>query len=163
MESFAAVRRRAVDQSYLEVSRLEKRLTKVTQVLTDPRLEQEQGAVAYLKSFSGSKGLQRQLEETVVDWEEDQTVLQCPFCQQEFSTYSFRKHHCRLCGRVVCGDLATGCSTEIGLNVKARKSCRITIHRPVPNPSSSCEFNRKVYRRGTGKRSHVQKLQANGV
>ncbi|KAI9669277.1 MAG: carboxypeptidase Y-deficient [Alyxoria varia] len=119
VESFAAIRRRAVDQSYLEVSRLEKRLTKVTQVLTDPRLEQEQGAVAYLKSFSGSKSLQRQLEETVVDWEEDQTVLQCPFCHQEFSTYSFRKHHCRLCGRVVCGDLATGCSTEVGLNVKA--------------------------------------------
>ena len=31
--------------------------------------------------------------------------------------FSNRKHHCRLCGRVVCGNPLTNCSTNVGLNV----------------------------------------------
>lgn len=50
-------------------------------------------------------------------WEDDISVPRCPFCQQEFSTYLFRRHHCRTCGRIVCGDTQTGCSSEVGFNV----------------------------------------------
>ncbi|KAI9695339.1 MAG: carboxypeptidase Y-deficient [Bogoriella megaspora] len=117
---FAALRRKTVDKAYLEVSRLEKRLTKLTQLLTNPPTDPGQGGLLW--SLTGTKAQQqRQLEQTVVTWEEDSNVLRCPFCQQEFSNYSFRRHHCRLCGRVVCGDPTTGCSSEIGLNVAAQK------------------------------------------
>ena len=117
-KAFKSIRQKAVNKSYLEIGRLEKRLTKLTQFLTDTRIEQDQSTFAYLRSFSGAKSQQRLLEETVVDWENDQTVSHCPFCHQEFSNYSFRRHHCRLCGRVVCSDLATGCSTKVGLDVQ---------------------------------------------
>lgn len=50
-------------------------------------------------------------------WEEDTAVTKCPFCFQEFSTYTFRRSHCRTCGRVVCADPFTGCSTNVALSV----------------------------------------------
>ncbi|KAK5996922.1 Vacuolar segregation PEP7-like protein [Cladobotryum mycophilum] len=61
-------------------------------------------------------------------WEEDERVSQCPFCQQEFGSWTFRRHHCRICGRVVCGDPQTGCSSEVSLNVSN------TSYRPNEKP-----------------------------
>lgn len=58
------------------------------------------------------------LEQSVVTWQEDATVARCPYCQQDFTAYTFRRHHCRTCGKVVCGDATTGCSSTIGLNVE---------------------------------------------
>ena len=115
---FTSIRRRAVDRNYLEVSRLEKRLSKLTQLLVNPPPSQENNRNSFIWPLGGgNKAQERALEQTVVDWQEDASVMKCPFCQQEFSNYSFRRHHCRLCGRVVCGDPKTGCSTTIGLNV----------------------------------------------
>ncbi|KAI5368337.1 putative FYVE zinc finger, Zinc finger, FYVE/PHD-type, Zinc finger, RING/FYVE/PHD-type [Septoria linicola] len=116
---FSKARRKNVDKQYLETSRLETRLTRLTQLLADPPpMEQNQSASTYLwASIAGSKSQMRALEQSVVPWEDDTTVSECPFCHQPFSQYSFRRHHCRICGRVVCGDLNTACSTEIGLDV----------------------------------------------
>lgn len=118
MSDFASSRRKAIDKTYLEVSRLEKRLTKLTQILADPLVHQEQGVYSYLRSFSGAPTRKRIAEQSVVDWEEDTKVSKCPFCQQEFVNYSFRRHHCRLCGRVVCADPTTACSSKIPLSVE---------------------------------------------
>ncbi|KAI9833919.1 MAG: hypothetical protein M1819_003428 [Sarea resinae] len=118
-QEFSAIRRRTVDRAYLEVSRLEKRLTKLTQLLTNPELEQNMGGSGILWPLSGAKSQRKVLEQSVVTWQEDAEVPKCPFCQQEFTNYGFRRHHCRLCGRVICGDPRTGCSSEIGLNVAA--------------------------------------------
>ena len=113
---FAAIRRKRVDKNILEVSRLEKRLTRLTQLLANPP-EQNASTGGILWPLSPIKNQRKELEQSVVTWEEDATVSRCPFCQQEFSTYSFRRHHCRTCGRVVCGDPRTGCSSEVGLSV----------------------------------------------
>lgn len=115
-EFFKAARRKTVDKQYLETSRLETRLTRLTQLLADPPADPNQSVWS---SLAGSKNHLRSLEQAIVPWEEDALVTECPFCQQSFSQYSFRRHHCRICGRVVCGDPATGCSTEIGLDVDA--------------------------------------------
>ncbi|KAF2222773.1 vacuolar segregation protein PEP7 [Elsinoe ampelina] len=118
-KDFMDVRRKTVDKQYLEISRLEKRLTRLTQLLANPPPpEPEPGAAGFLRSFAGNRSHLRTLEQSVVTWEDDATVAQCPFCQQPFSQYSFRRHHCRICGRVVCGDPDTGCSAEIALNAE---------------------------------------------
>ncbi|TGO90859.1 hypothetical protein BPOR_0048g00080 [Botrytis porri] len=114
---FMAMRRKHVDKAYLEISRLEKRLTKLTQLLANP--PEDFASNGTLLSLAGQKNPRKILEQSVVTWEEDSKVPKCPFCLQEFGSWSFRRHHCRLCGRVVCSDPRTGCSSEIGLNVTA--------------------------------------------
>jgi rabenosyn-5 len=113
---FLAMRRKTVDKQYLEISRLEKRLTKLTQLLANPPDDVSNGNGGIL-SLAGQKNQRKVLEQSVVTWEEDAKVLKCPFCHQEFGSWSFRRHHCRLCGRVVCADPRTNCSSEVGLNV----------------------------------------------
>lgn len=123
-DEFANIRRKRVDREYMEVSRLEKRLTKLTQLLANPPPVEETSTGGWLSTvgINTAKNQRKALEQSIITWEDDAKVSHCPFCQQEFSTYTFRRHHCRMCGRVVCGDLTTGCSIEIGLNVNPKKS-----------------------------------------
>ncbi|KAK5135660.1 hypothetical protein LTR08_004961 [Meristemomyces frigidus] len=114
MEYFKSARRKVVDKQYLETSRLETRLTRLTQLLADPPPDPNQ---SLWSSLSGGKNYIRTLEQAIVPWQEDTLVNECPYCQQPFSQYGLRRHHCRICGRVVCGDLTTACSSEIGLDV----------------------------------------------
>ena len=118
---FLQCRRKTVDKALLEVSRLEKRLTKLTQLLANPPQDQPTTAASILWPLAGAKAQRKQLEQSVVDWQDDAAVSHCPFCQQEFSNYGFSRHHCRLCGRVVCGDALTDCSQEVGLTVATSK------------------------------------------
>lgn len=115
-QEFLQIRRKTVDRAYLDVTRLEKRLTKLTQLLSNPP-ENNTSNGGFLWSVGLLKNQRRQLEQKVVAWEDDTGVTNCPYCNQTFSKLGIRKHHCRLCGRVVCGDLRTGCSSEVGLNV----------------------------------------------
>ncbi|KAF9638159.1 Zinc finger FYVE-type protein [Lasiodiplodia theobromae] len=127
--AFTSIRRKHVDKANLDIGRLEKRLTKLTQLLADPPPpEQQSGAGSLIWPLSNAKAHQRALEQSIIAWEDDASIVQCPFCQQEFTSYTFRRHHCRLCGRVVCGDPKTGCSTEVGLSVAApnRSSEKLT-------------------------------------
>lgn len=99
------------------MSRLEKRLTRLTQLLASLPLEQIQAGANKLWSISWQNDQRKALEQTIVSWQDDASVSRCPFCQQDFSSYTFRRHHCRTCGRVVCGDPATGCSAEVPLSI----------------------------------------------
>ena len=120
MSMFSGIRRKKVERHNLEVSRLEKRLTKLTKLLANPpeSMSASNGSLlAPVSSFMGQKDTRKLLEQSVVTWEEDEFVVKCPFCQQEFGSWTFRRHHCRICGRVVCADPQTGCSLEVGLNI----------------------------------------------
>ncbi|KAF2127497.1 vacuolar segregation protein-like protein pep7 [Dothidotthia symphoricarpi CBS 119687] len=120
-DEFANIRRKRVDREHMEVSRLEKRLSKLTSLLANPPPEETLTASSWF-AIPGAKNQRKVLEQSIITWEEDAKVSNCPFCQQEFSTYTFRRHHCRMCGRVVCGDPKTGCSAEVGLNVASGTS-----------------------------------------
>ncbi|EFE41567.1 hypothetical protein TRV_03709 [Trichophyton verrucosum HKI 0517] len=115
-------RKPTVDKAFLEISRLEKRLTRLTQLLAGLPLEQVQSK---RWAIGWQTDQRKALEQSVVSWQDDVEVSNCPFCQQEFSAYIFRRHHCRTCGRVVCGDPATECSSLISLDVA--KYCKTTI------------------------------------
>ncbi|KAH1596953.1 hypothetical protein KXX44_006320 [Aspergillus fumigatus] len=115
MDEFKAVRKQTVDKATLEISRLEKRLTRLTQLLASLPPDQIQGGKRWPISWQNDQ--RKALEQTIVSWQDDAGVPRCPFCQQEFTSYTFRRHHCRTCGRVVCGDPATGCSNEVPLSI----------------------------------------------
>ncbi|KAI1474893.1 hypothetical protein F4774DRAFT_399054 [Daldinia eschscholtzii] len=118
MQEFAAIRRKKVDRQTLEISRLEKRLTKLTQLLA--HLPEDagvsSGGASLLSPLAAQRNQRKAIEQSIVTWEEDGKVPKCRFCKQEF-TWTFRRHHCRICGRVVCADPQTNCSSEVGLNV----------------------------------------------
>ncbi|KAK3688911.1 FYVE zinc finger-domain-containing protein [Podospora appendiculata] len=117
---FLAIRTKRVDRHRLEVQRLEKRLSKLTKMLAEAPHEASLNGSSLLSpvaSLSGQKTQRKLIEQSVVTWEDDAAVSNCPFCKQEFRSWTFRRHHCRMCGRVVCADPETGCSGEIGLNV----------------------------------------------
>lgn len=57
-----------------------------------------------LKAAAGpgpEESRKRAEEQRIVKWEEDAEVRRCRICAASF-TLSTRKHHCRLCGRIVC-------------------------------------------------------------
>ncbi|OIW32308.1 hypothetical protein CONLIGDRAFT_572669 [Coniochaeta ligniaria NRRL 30616] len=121
-ETFFAVRRKKVERQNLEIARLEKRLTKLTTLLANPpeELPATPGGslLSPVATLAGQKNQRKLIEQSVVTWEEDAKVAKCPFCQQEFGSWTFRRHHCRICGRVVCADPQTECSTEVGLSAQ---------------------------------------------
>ena len=142
---FEAFRRKTADKTLLEVSRLEKRLTKLTQLLAEPQAEPNVNSVGLLWSISGARNQRKQLEQSIVTWEDDATVPRCPFCQQEFSTYTFRRHHCRLCGRVICGDPITDCSQEVGLQVTPSEPRILHCNAYLIDTVRGQQLDRKVY------------------
>lgn len=117
---FAAVRAKKVERQRLEVQRLEKRLTKLTRLLVEASPDTSANS-GLLSPLAGQRNQRKMIEQSVVTWEDDAAVAKCPFCKQEFRSWSFRRHHCRICGRVVCADPNTNCSSEVGLNVANRE------------------------------------------
>lgn len=55
-------------------------------------------------------------EQDVVPWVDEDLVKLCPSCARSFNL-ARRKHHCRLCGGVVCDDCSTGVSFEFARRV----------------------------------------------
>ncbi|KAI5987575.1 FYVE-domain-containing protein [Pisolithus albus] len=54
------------------------------------------------QAFQGAKSDIRAAEQRITPWQEDSAVSKCPFCHASFHPLTNRKHHCRLCGQIVC-------------------------------------------------------------
>lgn len=124
-DAFSRIRQRTVGKRSMEVTRLETRLSRLTQLLANPPEDPSQTTKRWSITAWGQNDPKKLLEQTIVTWENDADVLRCPYCQQDFSQYTFRRHHCRTCGKVVCGDPATGCSSMLALNVATSKSMHL--------------------------------------
>ncbi|KAI9510836.1 FYVE zinc finger-domain-containing protein, partial [Russula earlei] len=51
---------------------------------------------------AGGKADIRAAEQKITPWQNDADFSQCPLCAASFHPITNRKHHCRLCGKVVC-------------------------------------------------------------
>ncbi|KAJ2720152.1 carboxypeptidase Y-deficient, partial [Coemansia sp. Benny D115] len=124
---FAHLRRKAVSTALLEGNRIEKRLEKLAIVHGSAQGSQQSiqlssvgaSATSMLRISRGQSAIQA-AEQSVVLWEDDASVSSCPFCQKEFGRLSSRRHHCRLCGRVVCH----------------RPQCSAILSVPLPSPDN---------------------------
>ncbi|KAJ7074293.1 FYVE zinc finger-domain-containing protein [Mycena amicta] len=52
--------------------------------------------------LSGGKDDIRSAEQRITPWQDDSTVTKCPLCVTNFHPLTNRKHHCRLCGQIIC-------------------------------------------------------------
>ncbi|KAJ1943836.1 carboxypeptidase Y-deficient, partial [Linderina macrospora] len=136
--TFVHLRRKVVTAALLEGNRMEKRLEKLSLVY----LAADAGNTSSSSSLLRSKSLQT-AEQSVVVWESDAHVESCPLCQKSFGRLASRRHHCRLCGRVICG--RSSCLTQLSIplaspdgsgfsqeqfaNVKACRDCEHIVLR----------------------------------
>ncbi|RPD66331.1 hypothetical protein L227DRAFT_492519 [Lentinus tigrinus ALCF2SS1-6] len=58
--------------------------------------------VVQSQASQGGKNDIRAAEQKITPWEDDASVSQCPLCSATFHPLTNRKHHCRLCGRIIC-------------------------------------------------------------
>ncbi|KAF9956643.1 carboxypeptidase Y-deficient [Mortierella alpina] len=133
---FKSMRARNAEKKHLEVNRLEKRIEKLAQIhqqygpgaSASPIPSSPTGSFSSVSSGTGSvraKGLLRSVtskgqqlkaaEQAIVKWEDDSSVPACYICLSMFNRYGNRKHHCRLCGRVICDNCSK--STPLYLNM----------------------------------------------
>ncbi|KAK2467011.1 hypothetical protein APHAL10511_001269 [Amanita phalloides] len=49
-----------------------------------------------------AKDILRDAEQRITPWQEDSSVDRCPLCNTSFHPLTNRKHHCRLCGKIIC-------------------------------------------------------------
>lgn len=125
LSEFALIRTARMDALELETNRLEKRMIKLIELLRP--YGDDMGILNY-SSIQKRKNLER----SVASWEDDKSVDKCPICGHKFG-YTLRKHHCRVCGRVVCASHVTECSNNVQLSILADKLEHGVAH--VPNQS----------------------------
>lgn len=130
-EDFKAIRQQQIDVRELEVNRLEKRMTKLIQLL-EPYCD-DSGLLNYTRIQQ-----RKQLEKSVANWQDDQEVVKCPICKNRFG-YSLRKHHCRSCGKVVCASHLTECSKDVQLSVLSEK-----LHNGVAHVPSQSDISVRI-------------------
>ncbi|KAL1923701.1 uncharacterized protein VTP21DRAFT_8681 [Calcarisporiella thermophila] len=108
---FIRMRKKTIDRVHLEHNRIEKRLEKLANIYASNKTSLP-GTLSPVpgKKLSLSNRI-RELEMSVVKWESDSDVLNCPFCNATFNKFTKRKHHCRLCGRIICDE----CSDTVPL------------------------------------------------
>ncbi|KAJ2100870.1 carboxypeptidase Y-deficient [Coemansia sp. S100] len=102
---FMNMRRAAVSAARLEDNRVERRIERL--------------ALAH----SGSDVAEA--EQRVVAWEPDDSRDVCPLCERRFGRVSVRRHHCRICGRVVCGS----CTSLLEERLRMCGDCGRTVAR----------------------------------
>lgn len=109
---FTTLRQKKVDERDMLQNKLEKRVINVSTMLN--KIDREYHSTEFNSNFLNFRinSKKREVEQQLVNWEDGSHVLNCFICLQQFS-FTLRKHHCRLCGRVVCGDNQTQCSMEI--------------------------------------------------
>lgn len=116
MEHFLKSRKTVVDRSHLEANRLQKRLvTLLNAIRVHSRTTSGLSLDSFLFFSSRKASEQRAIEQSLVAWEDDKLSFTCPYCKNAFG-YDRTKHHCRLCGKTVCGDEIDGCSEKVTFN-----------------------------------------------
>ncbi|KAK3811842.1 MAG: hypothetical protein J3Q66DRAFT_348624 [Benniella sp.] len=138
---FVNARTKNSEKKYLEVNRLEKRIEKLAQIhqqyetgspstptssSSSPTLNASLTSSGSGSGSVRSKGLFRSVtsskaqqlkasEQSIVNWQDDSNVPACSICLSTFNRYGNWKHHCRLCGRVICENCSK--STPLYLNM----------------------------------------------
>lgn len=101
-EEFLNLRAQRISHAHREQDRLLLRLEKLMRVADDPS---DSPAAGLTRFTAGSAALKRKAaQKALVPWAADKDVPLCPICAAEFNRITRRKHHCRLCGFVMCGD-----------------------------------------------------------
>lgn len=62
-----------------------------------------------------------------VDWRDDRAAACCQLCFSMFTTLSRRRHHCRVCGELVCGDCSPDQVALAGRFAGPKRACNACV------------------------------------
>ncbi|XP_075158754.1 rabenosyn-5-like [Haematobia irritans] len=71
-----------------------------------------------LKDMPTDAVLRKQHEQNIVPWLDGSSVKLCPNCAKSFNI-TRRKHHCRLCGSIMCHDCSKFLAIEVALELSS--------------------------------------------
>jgi hypothetical protein len=113
--AFKLRRQKKIDDRDLYQNKLEKRVINLTAMMN--KIDREYHSTDFNSNFLDFKinSKKREVEQQLVNWEDGSHVLNCFICMKNF-TFTLRRHHCRLCGRVVCADIQSQCSMEVPID-----------------------------------------------
>ncbi|KAJ3187860.1 carboxypeptidase Y-deficient [Gaertneriomyces sp. JEL0708] len=137
-QAFLRLRKQRLNVVNLEANKLERRLEKLSLLYAGGNTISNRVPLANTVVPGSGR---RAVEQAVVPWQEDHEVAACPLCAQTFSTLLNRRHHCRLCGRVICGK--TSCNSSIAIHSEQEPGTAPT----VPQIRVCLECKRIVTRR----------------
>lgn len=63
-----------------------------------------------------------EFEKKIVPWQSDSSAVSCYLCSEEF-TFLNRRHHCRLCGRIICASCSENIPIKLVGEARELKSC----------------------------------------
>ncbi len=156
--SFKALRQRRVDNEDINRNKLEKRLTKLINLINDiDEKTDDDGSASTLFSLA-SVLKRRNFEHQVVPWIPNDEVKDCPICLQHFSL-SLRKHHCRLCGCIICADHSKGCSREVPMFILKEQLGDIFLPE-IPSGNNGIRICRNCKDTLFSKRNFMKDLQS---
>ncbi|KAJ1974932.1 carboxypeptidase Y-deficient [Dimargaris xerosporica] len=101
---FLEARKATTKMMLLEENKLRKRVERLAQL----HANRPSSSAQFLNQVAT-----KEAEQSIVKWQPDRDAIVCTTCQAVFSALTSRKHHCRLCGKVVCG--RSGCSAKYDL------------------------------------------------
>lgn len=138
---FKALRDTKLEDSKLRLIQLEERLIKLIDGLTELYLQTRDD---FWKVWRINREIES-LERRLVPWKDDESAKSCKICHESFSAL-LRKHHCRLCGEIVCNGYETNCSNDIKLmelaqiasDLPYRDSTRLHILDEIPANLKVC-------------------------
>lgn len=102
-QGFKKIRQAKIDVQELSVNKLENRLRR----LVEESIENQSSGPWWKPKAAATAS---------VPWQQDSKQPNCPECQIKF-TFLIRPHHCRVCGKVVCGQTTTQCSLPVGVDI----------------------------------------------
>ncbi|CAL9730707.1 vacuolar segregation protein Pep7p [Monosporozyma unispora] len=79
------------------------------------------------------------LEQRITPWKSDNGVNNCHICTRQFNIL-IRKHHCRLCGNIICDSIDTGCSNAVPIITLRKNASDLPFHEDV-KPLMSSEID----------------------
>ncbi|KAJ3416991.1 carboxypeptidase Y-deficient [Chytridiales sp. JEL 0842] len=144
--TFFKLRKGKVDQLLLESNKLEKRFEKLSMLYaTEAPQVNKRSSISSFSTLTGfGNNKLRSLEQSIVAWEDDRLVPKCPECQIVFTAIQ-RRSHCRLCGRVICGN--DTCSGSLPL-LPYDSSGKENVEAPSPGEVKAClKCSKTVLRR----------------
>lgn len=107
-QAFAKIRKLKNEDGELITLQLENRLLRLINGIIQLHVRHQSSVFATFRIRAGIIALER----SIVEWKDDQMATQCGICSQPFGLL-MRKHHCRLCGQIVCDRQETRCSSDI--------------------------------------------------